>query len=57
MKREILSIETAQKLANREKAIKYCRNILKREAPIQIKMYVQNILEVLEGNNEEYLQN
>ena len=49
MKNECLSLETAQNLANREKAIKYCQNILKREAPPQVKMYVQNILRVLEG--------
>jgi hypothetical protein len=49
MNGEILSIETSKKLADREKAIKYCQNILKREAPVQIKMYVQNILWVLEG--------
>lgn len=49
MKGEYLSIETAKKLADREKAIKYCQNILKREALSQVKMYIQNILSVLEG--------
>ena len=49
MKGEILSIETAKKLIDREKAIKYCQNILKRETPSQVKIYIQNILRVLEG--------
>ena len=52
MKSELISINTAQKLASREKAIKYCKNILNREAPIQIKIYVRNILNVLEVKNE-----
>ena len=50
MKSEFLTLETTMKLANRDKAIKYCKNILKREVPTQVKMYVQNILNVLEGN-------
>ena len=48
MKGELLSLETIKKLSNREKAIKYCKNIIKREAPLQVKMYVKNILNVLE---------
>jgi len=53
MKSEIISLDTAQKLANREKTIKYCQNILKREAPLQVKMYVRNILNVLETGKKE----
>lgn len=49
MKGEFLSLNTIEKLTKREKAIKYCKNILKREAPTQVKMYVKNILKVLEG--------
>ena len=53
MKSEVISLDTAKKLVNRDKAIKYCQNILNREAPIQIKMYVRNILNLLEGKNEQ----
>jgi len=52
MKSEVISIDTAKKLANREKAIKYCQNILNREAPLQVKIYVRNILNLLEGKYE-----
>ena len=48
MRSEVISLDTVQKLASREKAIKYCQNVLKREAPLQIKMYVRNILNLLE---------
>lgn len=48
MKSEIISLDTAQKLVGRKKAIKYCRNILKREAPLRVKKYVRNILNLLE---------
>lgn len=50
MKSEVISLDTVKKLADREKAIKYCQNILKREVPIQVKSYVRNILNLLEGN-------
>lgn len=52
MRSEIISLETARKLVNREKAIKYCQNILKREVPLQVKSYVRNILKLLEIANE-----
>lgn len=53
MKGEFLSLDTTKKLANREKAIKYCQNILKREKSVQVKMYVENIKRILEGKDGE----
>jgi len=52
MNYEILRLETSEKLAKREKAIKYCNNVLKREVPAQVKMYVQNILNILEVKDD-----
>ena len=58
MKSEVISLDTAQKLVNREKAVKYCQNILKREVPLQVKSCVRNILKLLEIEKENlYVKN
>ena len=49
MRSEILSLETTQKLANREKAIKYIKNILDRKTAGLVEIYLENILRILEG--------
>lgn len=48
---EVLKVETLQQLANRKKAIKYCKNILKLGVPTLVKVYVSEILNVLEGKS------
>ena len=54
---EYLSIETVEKLAGRDKAIKYIKNILKRETSDQVKMYIKNILNLLEVKYENKPRN
>lgn len=49
MKSELISLDTAQKLANRDKAIKYCKNILDRKTSGLTEIYIENILRILEG--------
>jgi hypothetical protein len=49
MNGEILKVETLQQLANRKKTIKYCKDILKLDTPTLVKVYVNEILNVLEG--------
>lgn len=51
MKNEILSLETTQKLANREKAIKYIKSILDKRTSGLVEIYLENILKILEVKN------
>lgn len=56
MKKEILSLETAQKLARYEKAIKYMENYIKNQPDVvltyAIKKHFKKVLEILEVKNE-----
>lgn len=56
MKKEILSLETAQKLARYEKAIKYMESYIKNEpdtvTTYSIKKKFKEVLKILEVKNE-----
>lgn len=52
MNNEIISLETAQKLANREKAIEYIKKMLNKNTSGLAEIYLENVLNILEVNND-----
>lgn len=56
MNKEILSLETAQKLARREKAIEYMKSYIKNQPNVvvtyAIKKHFEKVLKILEVKNE-----